>query len=119
VPLHRHSNGDGISYILKRPDGRSGGKQVSVVEAGECTVKGRGVWHTFWNPGSEPVRFLEIITPAEFAWQLADAGEIPPKKEHRTRRRPSTSPQFASVTILNETPGAYRDHMNDLGWIQT
>lgn len=78
APLHRHANEDEISYVL---DGRMGvraGDDTFVVEAGETAVKERGVWHTFWNPGPEPLRFLEIIAPGAFAWYFADADAILP-----------------------------------------
>jgi hypothetical protein len=35
-------------------------------------VKPRGIAHAFWNPGDEPVRFLEVITPAGFEDYFAD-----------------------------------------------
>src|SRR4029079_934522 len=39
-----------------------------VVEAGpgDLVHKPRNQWHTFWNAGDEPCRFLEIISPAGF-----------------------------------------------------
>jgi quercetin dioxygenase-like cupin family protein len=79
APLHRHSNEDEISYILQGRMGVQEGDEVSVVEAGESAVKERGVWHTFWNPGPEQLRFLEIITPGEFAWYFAKTDEILPE----------------------------------------
>ena len=30
-------------------------------------MKGRDIWHTFWNAAEEPLRFLEIIAPSEFS----------------------------------------------------
>jgi mannose-6-phosphate isomerase-like protein (cupin superfamily) len=79
APLHRHSNEDEISYILSGQMGIQEGEEIAMLEAGECAVKGRGVWHTFWNPGPEPLRFLEIITPGEFAWYFAEADAILPE----------------------------------------
>ncbi len=34
--------------------------------AGSYVLKPRGVVHAFWNPGPEPARVLEIISPAGF-----------------------------------------------------
>jgi len=79
APLHRHTNEDEISYILEGQMGVQEGDAVSVVETGETAVKERGVWHTFWNPGPEPLRFLEIITPGAFAWYFAQADAILPE----------------------------------------
>lgn len=79
APLHRHSGEDEISYILDGTMGVQEGDEVSTVSAGEFAVKSRGVWHTFWNPGSEQLRFLELITPGEFAWYFERADEILPE----------------------------------------
>ena len=78
APMHRHSNEDEISYILDGQMGVQEDDDVFVVEAGESVVKSRNTWHSFWNPGTEPLRFLEIITPGEFAWYFAEADEILP-----------------------------------------
>jgi oxalate decarboxylase/phosphoglucose isomerase-like protein (cupin superfamily) len=39
-----------------------------VIDAGpgELVVKPRGVAHAFWNAGTEPLRFLELISPGGF-----------------------------------------------------
>ncbi|WP_080505212.1 cupin domain-containing protein [Halorubrum aethiopicum] len=79
APLHRHNNEDEISYILQGRMGVQEEDEVSIVEAGEAAVKERGVWHTFWNPGPEQLRFLEIITPGEFAWYFAETDTILPE----------------------------------------
>ena len=39
---------------------------------GDTVFKPRGIAHAFWNPGDEPVRFLEIITPSGFEQYFAD-----------------------------------------------
>lgn len=78
APLHRHSGEDEISYILHGRMGIQEDDEVSTVEAGEVAVKGRGVWHAFWNPGPEPLRFLEIIAPGEFAWYFAEVAALLP-----------------------------------------
>jgi len=79
APLHRHTNEDEISYILEGQMGVQEGDAVSVVETGETAVKERGVWHTFWNPGPEPLRFLEIITPGAFARYFGAVATILPE----------------------------------------
>ena len=33
---------------------------------GELVAKPRGIPHSFWNPGDEPARLLELISPAGF-----------------------------------------------------
>lgn len=78
APLHRHGNEDEISYILRGEMGVREGDDVFTVEAGEFAVKERDVWHTFWNPGPEPLRFLEIITPGEFAAYFGELAALQP-----------------------------------------
>lgn len=73
APLHRHSEEDEISYVLSGELTVRQGESVSTVGVGESVVKPRGVWHTFWNSGDEPVRFLEVISPGEFAGYFEDA----------------------------------------------
>lgn len=90
APLHRHTREDEISYVLEGTLAVQEGEAVSTVEAGEVVVKERGVWHTFWNPGPEPLRFIEMIAPGEFAWYFEEVAEILPKSGGRgeeTRER--------------------------------
>lgn len=42
------------------------GDRQDTAAVGGMIVKPRGVFHTFWNPGTPPVRFLEIIAPGGF-----------------------------------------------------
>lgn len=63
APLHRHSREDEYSLVLEgRMGAVSDGTEV-VAETGDLLWKPRGQWHTFWNPGDEPARILEIISP--------------------------------------------------------
>lgn len=99
APLHRHSGEDEISYILEGTMGVQEGDDVSTVSAGEFAVKSRGVWHTFWNPGTEQLRFLEIITPGEFAWYFERADEILPADGEPTEAAAN------ELAALNESYG--------------
>ena len=50
-------------------EGRVGiqlGADVLEAGPGDLVVKPRGIAHTFWNAGDEPVRLLELISPAGF-----------------------------------------------------
>ncbi len=67
APLHRHSREDEISHVLEGAMTVLADDEVTTVRADESVVKGRHVWHTFWNAGDEPLRFLEIIAPGEFS----------------------------------------------------
>jgi quercetin dioxygenase-like cupin family protein len=76
APMHRHSHEDEISYVLEGEMSVQQGEEVSTVSAGEFIVKERNVWHTFWNSGAEPVRFLEIIAPGDFANYFKEMAEV-------------------------------------------
>ena len=67
APLHRHSREDEISHALAGKLSVQQGDRIETVVPGRTVAKPRGVFHTFWNPGSGPVRFLEVIAPGAFA----------------------------------------------------
>ena len=63
APLHRHSREDELSIVL---DGRLGallGDHDVVAEQGSYVYKPRGQWHTVWNAGDTPLRFIELLIP--------------------------------------------------------
>lgn len=64
APMHFHTREDEFSYVLEGRVAALLGDQEVVAEAGTLVFKPRGQWHTFWNPGDEPCRILELITPA-------------------------------------------------------
>jgi quercetin dioxygenase-like cupin family protein len=76
APMHRHSREDETSYVLEGEMSVQQGEEVSAVGAGEFIVNGRNVWHTFWNSGPDPVRFLEIIAPGEFSNSFAEMAVV-------------------------------------------
>ncbi|HWT26010.1 MAG TPA: cupin domain-containing protein [Solirubrobacteraceae bacterium] len=76
APLHRHNLEDEYSFVL---DGRMGallGDDVVEAGPGDLVYKPRGQWHTFWNAGDEPVRILEIISPAGFEQFFAELAPL-------------------------------------------
>ncbi|WP_123536041.1 cupin domain-containing protein [Halosimplex salinum] len=79
APLHRHENEDEISYILEGRMGIQADDSVRTVTAGEFAVKERERWHTFWNPDTEPLRFLEIVAPGEFASYFEEMAALVPE----------------------------------------
>jgi len=81
APLHRHAREDELSFIVEGRMGVREGDEVSTVEAGEAAVKERGVWHTFWNPGPDTLRFLEIIAPGAFAHYFGEVADLLPDDE--------------------------------------
>jgi mannose-6-phosphate isomerase-like protein (cupin superfamily) len=81
-PLHYHTREDEYSYVLEGRLGALLGEQEVFAGPGDLVFKPRGQWHTFWNPGEEPTRILELITPAGledlFRELGAPGGEIDP-----------------------------------------
>ena len=81
APLHRHANEDEYSYVLEGRVGLQLGDEVLEAGPDELVFKPRGQWHAFWNPGDEPARMLEIISPAGFDRYFAEiAPLLPPNR---------------------------------------
>jgi mannose-6-phosphate isomerase-like protein (cupin superfamily) len=78
APLHRHNREDEISYVLEGEMTVLADGELTTVPAEESVVKGRKVWHTFWNAGDEPLRFLEIIAPGEFSEFFDEISQVYP-----------------------------------------
>jgi mannose-6-phosphate isomerase-like protein (cupin superfamily) len=77
APLHLHTREDEYSYVLEGRMGALLGDDVVEAGPGDLVHKPRNQWHTFWNAGDEPVRILEIISPAgfeNFFRELSDLG---------------------------------------------
>jgi quercetin dioxygenase-like cupin family protein len=66
APLHRHSREDELSIVLEGEMGALLGAGVTVAGPGSYVWKPRGQWHTFWNEGTEGLRFVELLMPAGF-----------------------------------------------------
>ena len=66
APLHKHNREDEYSFVIEGRMGALLGDEVIEAGPGDLVYKPRGQWHTFWNPGDEPCRILEIISPAGF-----------------------------------------------------
>lgn len=78
APRHRHSHEDEISRVVSGELTVQQGDETTTVGSGETVVKNRGIWHTFWNAGDEPARFVEIIAPGEFAGYFREAAAVLP-----------------------------------------
>src|ERR671938_424967 len=82
APLHRHANEDEYSYVLEGRVGVQVGDETLEAGPGELVLKPRGQWHAFWNPGDEPARLLEIISPGGFEQYFAEISPLlPPNRE--------------------------------------
>src|SRR3954447_8040523 len=76
APTHTHEREDEISHVTAGRLGVQIGDDVLEAGPGDTVVKPRGIPHAFWNPGDEPVRFLEMITPAGFEHYFAELAPI-------------------------------------------
>ncbi len=76
APPHTHANEDEFSFVVEGRMGALIGEEVVQAEAGAYVLKPRGVPHAFWNPGPEPARILEIISPAGFEGYFRELGRI-------------------------------------------
>lgn len=66
IPPHLHETEDEYSYVLEGRIGVLIGDQEHIAETGSWVIKPRGIPHTYWNPGPDPARLIEIIAPAGF-----------------------------------------------------
>src|SRR3712207_537801 len=81
APLHRHANEDEYSYVLEGRVGVQLGEETLEAGPGDLVLKPRNQWHAFWNPGDEPARLLEIISPAGFERYFEEiAPLLPPNR---------------------------------------
>ena len=79
-----HVYEDEYSYVLEGTLGARVGDHEVVAGPGSYVIKPCGLMHTFWNAGPDPVRLLEIISPAGFEKyfaELADAGDPSRRQE--------------------------------------
>jgi mannose-6-phosphate isomerase-like protein (cupin superfamily) len=66
APMHLHEREDEYSFVLEGRVGVQVGDEVGEAGPGELVFKPRGVPHAFWNPGDQPARLLELISPGGF-----------------------------------------------------
>ncbi len=81
APRHRHSGVDEYSFVLEGRMGALLGDDVIYADAGDLAFKPRDQWHTFWNAGDEPLRILEVISPAGFEHFFRELGEAAEGRE--------------------------------------
>jgi len=63
APLHLHRNDDEAWYVLEGCLCVKMGDEEVEVRAGSGVLVPRGTPHTYWNPSSERVRYLLVMTP--------------------------------------------------------
>jgi mannose-6-phosphate isomerase-like protein (cupin superfamily) len=78
APMHRHAREDEISCVLAGELTIRIGAEVVTASVGDVVLKPRGVFHTFWNAGDVPVRFLEVIAPGGFEGYFRELRSVIP-----------------------------------------
>ena len=73
-PLHRHLQEDELFYIISGRAEFHCGERVFTGEAGSLVLLPRGLPHTFVVSDDQPLRALQITTPAGFEGFAAAAG---------------------------------------------
>lgn len=63
APVHVHHKDDEAWYVLEGKICVQAGGDTVDVPAGSGIMVPRGTKHTYWNPGTEPVRYLIFMTP--------------------------------------------------------
>lgn len=66
-PLHTHKHTIEISIVVAGRIGVQIGDEEQEAEPGDVVVKPAGIAHAFWNPGLVEARFIELLTPPDFA----------------------------------------------------
>ena len=63
APLHLHHHDDEAWYVVEGTLRVKRGDEEVEARAGGAVFVPRGTPHTYWNPSSEPLRYLLIMTP--------------------------------------------------------
>ncbi len=61
--LHLHRSDDEAWIVLEGRLGFRVGEEEREVAAGDSLLVTRGTPHSYWNPASEPARYLLVMTP--------------------------------------------------------
>ena len=94
APPHTHATVDEYSFVIEGEIEVLMGEETFRAPAGSYVLKARGIPHTFWNPGPEPARVLEIISPASFEQYFEELAAI------LTSTPPGQTPDFARIAEM-------------------
>ena len=73
-PLHTHRNEDSLWYVIDGEFAAQVGDRELHEGPGTVVFAPRGIPHTYWNPGTQPARYLEMAWPAGLERFLEDMG---------------------------------------------
>lgn len=76
VEPHVHRHEDELTFVLEGTLWARVGDQELELAAGFYLWKPRNILHSFWNPGSEPARILETISPAGFEHFFEELADV-------------------------------------------
>lgn len=74
-PPHRHDQLHDMFYVLEGTLTVRLGDRTRAIDAGSFVCVPPGVTHTFSNPGTAPVRFLNFNTPAGWEHYMRELGQ--------------------------------------------
>ena len=84
APLHSHTE-DEAWYVLEGSLCVRVGEDHSEIGAGGAVIVPGGTAHTYWNPGTEPARYVLVMGPQTYA--LIQAVHAAPDRPAETMRR--------------------------------
>lgn len=61
--MHVHHHDDEAWFVLEGTLGFRVGEREHILGAGESLLVSRSSPHSYWNPASEPARYLLVMTP--------------------------------------------------------
>ena len=84
---HVHAIQDQVIVVVKGRLGARVGDREWTAGPGEVVHRPRGVPHTVWNAGAEPVEILELTSPGSFEAYLMAQGEMTASGDTSGRER--------------------------------
>ena len=79
-------------------------------ETGDLVFKPRDQWHTFWNPGDEPVRILEVISPAGFERYFEEIVDLTAEGTMDPAKFPKLAAPYGLEGDLESIPRLCEEH---------
>ncbi len=104
VPPHTHRDTDEWSYVLRGRIGARVGEDEFTAEPGSWILKPRGLMHTFWNPGPEPARIIELLTPGAFEHMFRRMADLAARDEMTDERLDALATEFGTTIDMGWVP---------------